>query len=136
MKRLAKKYIAIASLSGGMFVALSAFAAHGLKGGLPEQMLVIFHTAAQYQIYHSLALLITAVLSLYFSDNKLLTWGARFFVAGIVVFSGSLYTLALTGISWLGAITPIGGVCLILGWLMLAVFALKLPEIQQECSIK
>ncbi len=136
MKLSPKKYIAIASFSGGLFVALSAFAAHSLKGVLAEHMLAIFDTAAEYQIYHSLALLMTALLSLYFSENKLLTWGARFFVAGIVLFSGSLYTLALTGITWLGAITPIGGVCLILGWLMLAVFALKSPEFQQKNPIK
>ena len=131
-----KNYLTVAGLSGALFVALSAFAAHGLKGVLTERILSTFHTAADYQLYHSLALFLVALLSLHFRETNTLKWSARFFVAGILLFSGSLYTLALTGITWLGVITPIGGVSLILGWLMLAVFAIKSPELQQKCARK
>ena len=120
---MTRHYLLAGAVSGFLAVGLSAFGAHALKGVLTGHMLDIYHTGAEYQMTHSLMLVLTAILTLYQPESKLLPWAARFFIVGIVLFSGSLYVLSLTEISWLGAITPIGGVSLMLGWLMLAVFA-------------
>jgi uncharacterized membrane protein YgdD (TMEM256/DUF423 family) len=104
--------------AGLMFltVALGAFGAHGLKTRLAPEMLAIFETGVRYQAYHALGLLALAALK----GPDRAGWC---FLVGIVLFSGSLYALALTGVRWLGAITPIGGVLFLVGW---ALFALKL----------
>lgn len=99
-------------------VMLGAFAAHGLKSRLSEYSLAIFKTAAEYQMFHGLALIAVAVL-IKWGIN--LNWAGNFFIAGTLLFSGSLYLLALTGMKWLGPITPIGGVCFILGWVVILV---------------
>ncbi len=107
-------------------VVVGAFAAHGLKQVLDPYHLGIFETAVRYQMYHAIALLIVAVFSTMpqFSPRwlKLSAFG---FILGIALFSGSLYLLALSGVKWLGAITPLGGVAFIFGWMALIVAALK-----------
>jgi uncharacterized membrane protein YgdD (TMEM256/DUF423 family) len=110
-------------------VTIGAFAAHGLKQVLDAYSLGLIETAARYQMYHALALLIVAVFSAIpqFS-TRWLRLAAIAFTLGIVLFSGSLYLLALSGIKWLGAVTPLGGVAFILGWLALIVGALKHPD--------
>ena len=113
-------FIAIAAINGFMAVALGAFAAHGLKARLAPDMLAIFQTGVQYQMYHALAMFGVGFLCMQISDSALLRASAWSFLAGIIIFSGSLYILSLSGIRWLGAITPIGGVGFILGWLLLA----------------
>lgn len=113
-------FIAIAAINGFMAVALGAFAAHGLKARLAPDMLAIFQTGVQYQMYHALALFGVGLLCMQISDSALLRASAWSFLAGIIIFSGSLYILSLSGIRWLGAITPIGGGGFILGWLLLA----------------
>jgi uncharacterized membrane protein YgdD (TMEM256/DUF423 family) len=107
-------------------VITGAFAAHGLKHTLDTYNLGLFETAARYQMYHSIALLIVGVISTIpqFSP-RWLKLSAYAFILGIVLFSGSLYLLAFSGTKWLGAITPLGGCALILGWLALIVAALK-----------
>jgi len=105
----------IGGVSGALAVALGAFGAHGLKNVVEDpHLLEVWDTAAKYHLAHSLALLAVA---LHPGTPK---WPGWLFLAGIGVFSGSLYLMTLTGTRWLGAITPIGGVCLILGWLALA----------------
>ena len=96
-------------------VAGGAFGAHALEGRMAPDLLEIFGTAVEYQMYHALALLLLSVLPREFSGPGPL-WAGRLFVAGTIVFSGSLYILAFTGVRWLGAITPIGGVCFLGGW--------------------
>jgi len=110
-------------------VMIGAFAAHGLKQMLDIYSLGLFETAARYQMYHALALLIVAVFSAIpqFSTHWL-KFAAIAFILGMILFSGSLYLLALSGIKWLGAITPLGGIAFILGWLALIIAALKYPE--------
>jgi uncharacterized membrane protein YgdD (TMEM256/DUF423 family) len=100
-------------------VAAGAFGAHGLRGRLAADMLAVWETAARYQLYHALALLAAALAAARWPGAG---WAAAgwLFVAGIVVFSGSLYLLAWTGTRWLGAITPIGGACFLAGWAVLA----------------
>jgi len=109
-------------------VMTGAFAAHGLKQVLDTYSLGLFETAARYQMYHAIALMIVAMISIMPQFSRgWLKLAAYAFVLGIILFSGSLYLLALTGIKWLGAITPLGGVAFILGWLALLVAALKHP---------
>jgi uncharacterized membrane protein YgdD (TMEM256/DUF423 family) len=110
-------------------VIIGALAAHGLKQVLDTYSLGLFETASRYQMYHAIGLLIVAVISTIpqFSP-RWLKFAAFAFILGIVLFSGSLYLLALSGIKWLGAITPLGGVAFLFGWLALIVAALKYPN--------
>ena len=103
------------SFSAFFAVAMGAFAAHGLKSKLPQEMSDIFEVAARYQMYHALALLGTA-WALTRWPGAAATAAGWLFVAGTVLFSGSLYALVFTGIRSLGAITPLGGVCFLAGW--------------------
>jgi len=103
---------------GFLTVAIGAFGAHSLKNKLNPEMLAIFEVGVRYQMYHALALILTALAYSLFS-NSFLSWAGVLFIMGTLVFSGSLYTLALTGIRSIGAITPIGGVILLFGWLTL-----------------
>jgi len=112
----------IAALAGFIGVALGAFGAHGLRGRLSADMLAVFETGVRYHMYHALALLLTAVIMTRFSGVWVVAAG-WFFTAGIVLFSGSLYLLAFTGVRTFGAITPIGGVAFLLGWACLAIAA-------------
>jgi uncharacterized membrane protein YgdD (TMEM256/DUF423 family) len=102
-------------------VAFGAFGAHGLKSILDEYSLNIWQTAVSYQFVHALGLLIVGVME----RDQPLRWIGRFFCVGILLFSGSLYLLALTGTKWLGAITPFGGLCFLVGWTLLALQAWK-----------
>jgi len=107
-------------------VVSGAFAAHGLKTILDAQQLALFETAARYQMYHALALLIIGIMaSLQQFSRALLTLAAFAFILGIFLFCGSLYLLALSGITWLGAITPLGGTAFLAGWLAMMIAALK-----------
>ena len=105
---------------GGTGVAIGAFGAHAFKPALiAAGREDTFELAVRYQFYHALALLIAGVLAKEIQAKRIGT-SALFFLAGIFVFSGSLYLLCLTGITWLGAVTPIGGICFLIGWLLLA----------------
>lgn len=120
-----KLFLFIGSLAMALAVMLGAFGAHGLKEKLTPAMLDIFQTGVTYHFYHALGLLLIGILAQQLTDITLLKWSGWFMIAGIIIFSGSLYTLSLSGISWLGAITPIGGVCFILSWLVLALAVWK-----------
>ena len=100
-------------------VAAGAFGAHALRDLLPQSLLAIFETGVRYQMYHALALLLTARVAALW-PGKLTTVAGWLFVGGIVIFSGSLYVLATTGILWLGAVTPLGGVAFLTAWILLA----------------
>ncbi|MGE3921172.1 MAG: DUF423 domain-containing protein [Gammaproteobacteria bacterium] len=113
-------FITIAALSGFMVTCLGAFGAHALKSILPLDMINIYQTGITYQFYHTLALLLTGLMMVNF-NNRSLKFSGVMFVVGIVIFSGSLYMLALTGIKQLGIITPVGGIAFLMGWLSLAV---------------
>jgi uncharacterized membrane protein YgdD (TMEM256/DUF423 family) len=124
-----KGFLKTAALLGALSVALGAFAAHGLKQYLSPDNLQVFETAVRYQFYHVFALLAVSILYAQLPGN-LLQWAGRFFIAGIVLFSGSLYLLCYVKyqqlpLNWLGAITPFGGVAFITGWIMLFSAAVK-----------
>ncbi|HET7118960.1 MAG TPA: DUF423 domain-containing protein [Hanamia sp.] len=119
-----KGYIKTAAILGALSVAIGAFAAHTLKGAISDSALEIFETAVKYQFYHVFALLAVGIVYKEF-PGKLLKWSGRLFIAGIILFCGSLYILsaikavASPGYNWIGAITPFGGLCFIAGWLCL-----------------
>lgn len=115
----ARSTLVIAALLGALAVALGAFAAHGLQTLLSERLLQVFQIGVQYQFYHVFALLLTGLLQQR-RDSRGLRLAAILFLLGILIFSGSLYVLALSGVHWLGAITPLGGSAFIAGWLVLA----------------
>jgi uncharacterized membrane protein YgdD (TMEM256/DUF423 family) len=121
--QMMKLFLFIGSLYGGLGVVLGAFGAHPLKVRLTPDFLAIFETGVRYQIYHALALLFVALVAEKRPANKLLTAGGWLFVVGTLLFSGSLYMLALGGVRWLGAITPVGGTAFIIGWFCLAMAA-------------
>ena len=119
-----KLFLIAGAAGAGLSVILGAFAAHGLKSKISGDMLAVFQTGVQYQMYHSLALILLFVLQRQLSD-PLLNWSSGFMLAGMLFFSGSLYALALTQVKWFGPITPIGGFFFILGWLMLVIAAVR-----------
>ena len=116
---MAKWLLMLASLSGFTGVALGAFAAHGLRGKLPENLLNAFQTVVSYQLWHTMALIGVALLLLRSPESTLLKVTGVLFAVGILLFSGSLYVLALSGLGKLGMITPLGGVLWLIAWLCL-----------------
>ncbi|MEP6584291.1 MAG: DUF423 domain-containing protein [Ginsengibacter sp.] len=119
-----KGFLKAAAFIGALSVALGAFAAHALKESVSDYAVSIFETGVRYQFYHVFALLFSGILYKEF-QNKFIKWSGRLFIAGIIIFSGSLYMLTFIkaavkpGYDWIGAITPIGGICFIAGWLCL-----------------
>lgn len=117
-------FLGIAAIFGGLSVAAGAFASHALKEKLSERAMEIFETGARYQMSHALALLMVALLlSRAEAAQSMLVAAGVALIFGVVIFSGSLYILSLTNIKWLGAITPLGGLGLMIGWSCLAIAA-------------
>jgi uncharacterized membrane protein YgdD (TMEM256/DUF423 family) len=114
-----RMFAAIGAVSGFLAVAAGAFGAHALRARLTPDLLAVFETGARYQMYHALALLAVALLVGRWQAPQAV-WAGWLFIAGTLVFSGSLYVLALTGSRWWGAVTPVGGVAFLAGWLLLA----------------
>jgi len=121
-----RTFFIIGSILGGLAVATGAFGAHGLKNIVSPELLDTWDKAVRYQMYHALALLALAwAVTHWPAQIKVLTLGGWFLLAGVVLFSGSLYILVLSGIKWLGAITPFGGVAMVAGWVCLLLAAWK-----------
>ena len=121
-----RTWLFIAAMMGALAVVCGAFAAHGLQTRLDAQARDIFETGARYQMYHALAMGLAA-LAMRGDATAHARRAAMLFLAGILLFSGSLYLLALTGIAGLGLVTPIGGFAFIVGWICLALAALRQP---------
>lgn len=117
---MAKLFIFLGSISAMLAVVFGAFGAHALKSRFDEYAMGVFETAVQYHFYHSFALLIVGVVALSQPQTVLLKTSGYLFLIGLIIFSGSLYLLSLTGLRWLGAVTPLGGLALIAGWACLA----------------
>jgi uncharacterized membrane protein YgdD (TMEM256/DUF423 family) len=117
---LAKTFLVIGALSGMLAVLLGAFGAHAMRGRLTPDMLAVYQTGVQYHFWHALGLLAIALTLAHFPAAQGLKWAGWLMLAGILIFSGSLYLLAVTGMRWLGAITPIGGTALIVAWALFA----------------
>ena len=106
-------------------VGLGAFGAHGLKNSLDPDALLTFETGVRYQMYHGLGLLLLAALAPRLGESGPALWAGWLFAAGVLLFSGSLYVLALTGVRAFGAITPLGGLCFLAGWALMLLAALR-----------
>jgi len=121
-----KGFIKTAAIFGALSVAIGAFAAHTLKGSISNYALEIFETAVKYQFYHVFGLLAVGILYSQF-PSRTMKWAGYLFITGIILFSGSLYILTyvkaavLPGYNWVGAITPLGGLCFIMGWIFIFV---------------
>lgn len=122
-QRMDRTFLLLAAILGFIGVALGAFGAHALRGRLTPEMLAVFETGVRYQMYHVFALLIVSAAIGHLGSARLLVLAGWSFFAGILLFSGSLYALALTSTGILGAITPIGGLAFLTGWACLALFA-------------
>jgi uncharacterized membrane protein YgdD (TMEM256/DUF423 family) len=120
----ARGFFLIASISGLLAVAMGAFGSHLLKDRLAPELFAVFEVAVRYQMYHSLALLAASWACAQW-PSPWTGWAAWLFVAGLLFFSGSLYLLSLTGWRWPGAVAPLGGLCLMAGWVCLALAAWK-----------
>ena len=118
-----KTFLLLGAVAAFLAVTLGAFGAHGLRGRLTPEMLAVFETGVRYHMYHALALILVALVMGRMSGWLIQTAGWSF-LAGILLFSGSLYALALSGVTILGAITPIGGVAFLIGWACLAFAAI------------
>jgi uncharacterized membrane protein YgdD (TMEM256/DUF423 family) len=118
-----RTFILLAAIAGFLGVALGAFGAHGLRARLSPEMLAVFETGVRYHLIHAVAILAVAALMPRFS-GWLITSACWLFLVGIVLFSGSLYLLAVTGVTILGAITPLGGLAFLAGWACLAFAAI------------
>lgn len=116
-------FLFLSAFSAMLAVAMGAFGAHGLKQVLSPDMLAVYKTAVNYQMWHALGLGLIAICRHWMADAKLLRWAGWLMFVGILLFSGSLYLLTLLNLKWLGIVTPIGGVAFILAWLLLALFA-------------
>lgn len=126
MNRAARMFLVIGALSGATAVIAGAFGAHAIAESVTPERLATFRTGAQYQLIHSLALVLTGII-VERLPSKAIWWSGRLFLAGVVLFSGSLYALVLTDTPALGVITPFGGLAFICGWLLLAWGAWKAP---------
>ncbi len=115
-----KLFLTIGSIAMALAVGLGAFGAHGLKKVLTDELLDIFETGVRYHFYHAIGLLLIGFLAQQLPNSSLLQWSGWLMIGGILIFSGSLYLLAITGTRWLGAITPMGGLCFIASWILLA----------------
>lgn len=122
---MTKLFLTLGSIAMALAVSLGAFGAHGLKSRLSQEMISIFETGVEYHFYHALGLLLVGIAAHFLPETNWLRWAGWLMIAGILIFSGSLYALSISGVRWLGAITPIGGVCFIVAWLLFAVAVWK-----------
>lgn len=120
-----KTFIIIGAINAFLAVALGAFGAHGLKDRLDSYYLDIWKTGVTYQMFHATGLIVIGILLGKVTASSYFTWSGWLFFAGIIFFSGSLYILTLTKVGVLGAITPIGGVCFLAGWVLMIVGTVK-----------
>lgn len=125
MSPMAKLWLTLGSVGMLLAVAMGAFGAHALKKTLTPDLMAIYETAVHYHVYHALGLIAIGLLALHLPATALLRWAGVLMAAGLVLFSGSLYALSLSGIRWLGAITPIGGTAFLAAWLLLAAAVMR-----------
>jgi len=128
LEPLTKLFVILGSLNAGLSVIFGAFGAHLLKERLAESLMTTFQTGIQYHFFHALGLFAVAFVASQLPGANLVKWSGLLMFAGIILFSGSLYLLSLTGIRWLGAITPVGGIAFIVSWILLALAVWFVPQ--------
>lgn len=116
MPRTARLFLALGSIAALLAVAIGAFGAHGLKARIAPELMAVYKTGVEYHFYHALGLILVGLAALHLTESTWLKAAGWSMLAGIVLFSGSLYLLALTDLGWLGAITPLGGLAFLAGW--------------------
>ena len=121
----ARLFLALGGVAALLAVALGAFGAHALKGRLPPEMLAVWHTGIEYHLFHALGLLAVGLVAAQLPESALLRWSGWLMLAGIALFSGSLYALALSGERWVGAVTPVGGLAFLAAWVLFVAAVLK-----------
>lgn len=125
MQPTARLFLTLGSINAALAVVLGAFGAHVLKARLSPEMLTAYQVGSQYHFYHAIGMLVVGLLAMQLRDQSALQLAGFLMLAGIVFFSGSLYLLAVTGITWLGALAPLGGLSFIAAWVVLAVAAIR-----------
>ena len=122
---MAKLFLALGCINALLVVLIGAFGAHALKARLTVENMAVFQTGVQYHFYHAVGLILLGLIALQIPITPYLRWSGWVMLVGIILFSGSLYTLSITNIRWLGMITPLGGTAFILAWLMLTIGIMK-----------
>ncbi|CAM2971855.1 DUF423 domain-containing protein [Paenibacillus sediminis] len=123
-----RRYIQIGAVMAMLSVAIGAFGAHILKSHISSEMMEVYHTGVQYHMIHAIGIILIALAAGQWGESRKLLWAARLLFVGIILFSGSLYVLSISGVRILGAITPLGGVSFIAGWLMFAAAAVSIKK--------
>lgn len=125
MPPTAKLFLILGAINAALAVLLGAFGAHGLKARISVEMLGVYQTGVQYHLFHALGLLVVGIMALHIVDSVYLRWAGWFMLAGVMLFSGSLYMLSVGGIRWLGMVTPFGGLAFITAWMLFVVAVIK-----------
>ncbi|HSW53433.1 MAG TPA: DUF423 domain-containing protein [Sulfuricaulis sp.] len=125
MPPTAKLFLILGGLNAALVVMLGAFGAHGLKAKLMAEMLAVYQTGVHYHLFHALGLLAVGILATQIADSVWLKWSGWLMLAGIILFSGSLYVLSVSGLRWLGMVTPFGGLAFIAAWIVFVIAIAK-----------
>jgi uncharacterized membrane protein YgdD (TMEM256/DUF423 family) len=125
MNKLSRQFLIFSSILLALAVAFGAFGAHIVQDMLTPERFAVYQTGVQYHFYHALGLMMIGLAAMHLPESNLLMWSGYSMLLGIVIFSGSLYLLTLTDTGWLGAVTPVGGVAFISGWILFALAAVR-----------
>jgi uncharacterized membrane protein YgdD (TMEM256/DUF423 family) len=125
MSPTAKLFLILGGINAALVVMLGAFGAHGLKARMTAEMLAVYQTGVHYHLFHALGLLAIGIVALHIVDSVYLKWAGWLMLAGIILFSGSLYVLSLSGLRWLGMVTPFGGLAFIAAWIVFVIAIAK-----------
>lgn len=121
----AKLFLIFGGINAALVVVLGAFGAHGLKTKISSEMLAVYQTGVHYHLFHALGLMVVGLLATQIEGSAYLKWSGWLMLAGILLFSGSLYILSVNGIRWLGAVTPFGGLSFVVAWMLFVVALFK-----------
>ena len=125
MTSISRLFLATGGAAALLAVALGAFGAHALRSRVAPEMLAVWHTGVEYHVFHALGLLAVGIVAIHLPGSTLLRWSGSLMLVGILLFSGSLYLLALSGERWLGAVTPVGGLAFFAAWALFVAAVLK-----------
>jgi uncharacterized membrane protein YgdD (TMEM256/DUF423 family) len=125
MSSTAKLFLILGGINAALVVMLGAFGAHGLKAKLTAEMLAVYQTGVHYHLFHALGLLAIGIVATQIADSVWLKWSGWLMLLGIILFSGSLYVLSMSGLRWLGMVTPFGGVAFIAAWIVFVIAIAK-----------
>lgn len=127
MPQTAKVFLILGGFNAALVVLLGAFGAHGLKARMTAEMLAVYQTGVHYHLFHALGLIAVGLVATQISDSAYLRWSGWLMLVGIILFSGSLYALSVSGLRWLGMVTPFGGMSFIAAWILFVVAMVKSP---------